>query len=69
MAARKQNDAVQRIPAARTIVFAPRPDRGLVDARGKRHRTPVPDEPVDPRLGEPRGKQMGQKSPKNAPRR
>jgi hypothetical protein len=68
MAARK-NDAVQTIPAARTIVFAPRPDRGLVDAPGKRHRKPVPDEPVDARLGEPRGKQMGQKSPKNTPRR
>lgn len=69
MAARKQNDEAQSTSAARTIVFAPRPDRGPVDAPRKRHRKPVPDEPVDARLGEPRGKQMGQKSPKNTPRR
>ena len=38
--------------------------RGAVDAPGKRHRKPPPQEPIDKRMGEPRGKQMGQKSPK-----
>jgi hypothetical protein len=35
---------------------------GVVDAPGKRHRRPPPQELFDPRLGEPMGKQMGQKS-------
>lgn len=35
---------------------------GAVDAPGKRHRKPPPQELFDPRLGEPMGKQMGQKS-------
>jgi hypothetical protein len=38
--------------------------RGPVDAPGKRHRKPPPQEPIDTRMGEPRGKQMGQKSVK-----
>ncbi len=42
---------------------------GTVDAQGKRHRKPPPDEQYDPRLGEPMGKQMGQKSVKNGMRR
>jgi hypothetical protein len=41
--------------------------RGPVDAPGKRHRTPQPNEPIDKRMGERRGKQMGQKSVKNSP--
>lgn len=41
-----------------------RPSRGLVDAPGKRHRKPARQEPIDERMGEPRGKQMGQKSVK-----
>ena len=68
MAMRKQNDEAQPTSAARAGVFALRPDRGPVDAPGKRHRKPAPDEPVDVRLGEPRGKHMGRKSPKNTPR-
>lgn len=63
MATRKQTTS-----ATRTTVAAPRLSRGPVDAPGKRHRTPVPDEPVDTRMGEPRGKHMGQKSIKNAAR-
>jgi hypothetical protein len=39
-----------------------RVSRGLVDAPGKRHRKPVRQEPIDKHMGEPRGKQMGQKS-------
>ncbi len=35
---------------------------GVVDASGKRHRKPPPQELFDPRLGEPMGKQMGQKN-------
>jgi hypothetical protein len=34
---------------------------GVVDAPAKRHRKPPPQELFDPRLGEPMGKQMGQK--------
>ena len=39
-----------------------RPSRGLVDAPGKRHRQPPPNVKLDKRMGEPVGKQMGQKS-------
>jgi hypothetical protein len=38
--------------------------RGPVDAPGKRHREPVLQEAIAKRMGEPRGKQMGQKSAK-----
>jgi hypothetical protein len=38
--------------------------RGPVDAPGKRHRKPPPQESIDKRMGEPRGKQMGQKNVK-----
>ena len=41
-----------------------RQSRGPVDAPGKRHRTPPPQETVNKRLGETRGKEMGQKSVK-----
>jgi hypothetical protein len=34
-------------------------NRGLVDAPGKRHRKPPPQERIDKRMGESRGKQMG----------
>jgi hypothetical protein len=42
--------------------------RGPVDAPGKRHRKPLPSERLDKRLGEPVGKQMGQKSVKTGRR-
>jgi hypothetical protein len=45
-----------------TTASATRVSRGPVDAPGKRHRKPLPPKPIDKRLGEPRGKQMGQKS-------
>lgn len=41
---------------------------GVVDAPGKRHRRPPPEELFDKRLGEPMGKQMGQKHLKRRPR-
>ena len=43
----------------------PRASRGAVDAPGKRHRKAPPQERIDKRMGEPVGKQMGQKSTKN----
>ena len=46
-----------------------RASRGPVDAPGKRHRKPPPQESIDKRMGEPTGKKMGQKSFKNAMRR
>lgn len=49
-------------PAGATTMRA---SRGAVDAPGKRHRKPPPQESVDKRMGEPLGKQMGQKSVKN----
>lgn len=53
--------------AAATPSVAPtmRASRGAVDAPGKRHRKPPPQEPLDRRMGEPVGKKMGQKSIKN----
>jgi hypothetical protein len=39
-----------------------RASRGAVDAPGKSHRKPPPQEALNKRMGEPVGKQMGQKS-------
>ena len=53
-------------PAVKKSKAAASPSKGrsggVVDAPGKRHRKPPPQELFDPRLGEPMGKQMGQKS-------
>src|SRR6266550_3120904 len=43
---------------SRTPPTATRPSRGPVDAPGKRHRKPLPQVPINKRMGEPRGKQM-----------
>lgn len=59
-ASQKARDAA-KAPAATTA----RPSRGAVDAPGKRHRKPPPQEPLDKRMGEPMGRKMGQKGPKN----
>ena len=48
--------------ATQTTTIPTRVSRGPVDAPGKRHRKPLPQEPIDERMGEPRGKQMGPKS-------
>ncbi|MDP2322014.1 MAG: hypothetical protein Q8O42_22080 [Acidobacteriota bacterium] len=48
-------------PDARNVAKDAKPDRGPVDAPGKRHRKPPPQEKVDKRMGEPVGKQMGHK--------
>ncbi len=55
---------VARTPATPAVAAAPRPSRGLVDAPGKRHRKPPPQERLDKRMGEPVGKKMGQKGAK-----
>jgi len=49
-------------PAAKKAKAPKGRSGGVVDAQGKRHRKPPPQELFDPRLGEPMGKQMGQKS-------
>jgi hypothetical protein len=53
---------------AQTTTPPARRSRGPVDAPGKRHRKPVPQERIDKRMGDPIGKQMGQKTAKNARR-
>jgi len=61
MAVRKAAQKDQSQAAAKqTAPSATRLSRGPVDAPGKRHRKPLPQEPIDKRMGEPRGKQMGQ---------
>ena len=60
---------VERPAGATPAVTTARPSRGLVDAPGKRHRKPPPQEQIDKRMGEATGKQMGQKNVKNGMRR
>ena len=57
-----REDAVRNAPAKRTATSATRRSRGPVEAPGKRHRKPLPQERIDKQMGEPRGKQMGQKN-------
>jgi len=64
MAVRKAQKNQSQTTAKQTATSATRLSRGPVDAPGKRHREPPPEEPLDKRMGEPRGKQMGQKSVK-----
>ena len=54
--------ASARKAAAKAAPSTMRASRGPVDAPGKRHRKPPPQESIDKRMGEPVGKQMGQKS-------
>ena len=60
---KRQTESNQQTPPAAT-----RPSRGPVDAPGKRHRKPLPQTPINRHLGEPRGKQMGQKNAKTGRR-
>jgi len=64
MAIRKAAQKDQSHVVVTPTATSPTPLRGLVDAPGKRHRKPGPQEAIDKRMGEPRGKQMGQKSVK-----
>ena len=65
MAVRKapQKDQSQAT-TKQTPTSVTRLSRGPVDAPGKLHRKPPPQETIDKRLGEARGKKMGQKSVK-----
>ena len=58
----REGTSQQKTPAIPTPATVERRSRGPVDAPGKRHRKPQPQERIDKRMGEPRGKQMGQKS-------
>jgi len=65
MAVRKAAQKDQSHAVVKPTGTSPRRlSRGLVDAPGKRRRKPGRQEPIDERMGEPRGKQMGQKSVK-----
>jgi len=64
MAIRKAAQKEQSHAVVSPTATSPTPLRGLVDAPGKRHRKPGPQEAIDKRMGEPRGKHMGQKSVK-----
>jgi hypothetical protein len=65
---RRERPSTRRTAARPTATATARLDRGPVDAPGKRHRKPPPQEPIDRQMGEPRGKQMGQKSAKTGRR-
>ena len=54
----------RNIAAKQTTPSSTQISRGAVDAPGKRHRKALPPEPLDKRMGEPRGKQSGQKNAK-----
>lgn len=68
MAVRKTQKNRPRATAKPLAPAARRSSRGPVDAPGKRHRKPPPQEPIDALMGEPRGKQMGQKHMKTGGR-
>ena len=63
-----REDTMGNTPAERTATSATRRSRGPVDAPGKRHRKPLPQERIGRQMGEPRGKQLGQKNFKRARR-
>jgi hypothetical protein len=54
--------------ATQPALSVTRLNRGPVDAPGKRHRKPLPEQSIDKHMGEPRGKQTGQKSAKTGRR-
>jgi hypothetical protein len=64
----RKSPVTRNTAAKQTATSATRVSRGPVDAPGKRHRKPLPQEPIDKRMGEPRGKQMGQKNANRADR-
>jgi len=64
----RRSPVTRNTAAKQTATSATRISRGPVDAPGKRHRKSLPQEPIDKRMGEPRGKQMGQKNAKRADR-
>ena len=67
-AAQEEQPVQRKIAVKQTATSATRLSRGPVDAPGKRHRKPPPQERIDKHMGEPEGKQMGQKSGKTGKR-
>ena len=63
---KNQADAGEMTTAVTSTIRA---TRGPVDAPGKRHRKPPPQDWIAKRMGEATGKHMGQKSVKNGMRR
>jgi hypothetical protein len=55
------DSAVKKPKAKSTAQSAKGRSGGTVDAPGKRHRKPPPQESINKRMGEPSGKQAGQK--------
>ena len=66
MAVNRAGTSSRKTAAKQTAASVTHVSRGPVDAPGKRHRKPLPQEPMVKQMGEPMGKQMGQKSAKNA---
>jgi len=64
----RKSPVTRKTAATQTAPSVTRVSRGPVDAPGKRHRKPLPQEPISKRMGEPRGKQMGQKNAKRGDR-
>ena len=64
----RKSPVTRNTAAKQTATSATRVSRGPVDAPGKRHRKPLRQEAIDKRMGEPKGKQMGQKNAKRADR-
>ena len=57
-----QAEAARAREAGKAAAETMHASRGAVDAPGKRHRKPPPQEAIDKRMGEPVGKKMGQKN-------
>jgi len=72
---REGESATNAIPAAKTATANPaapaaaRRSGGTVDAPGKRHRKPPPQQAINKRMGEPGGKKAGQKQFRGGSRR
>jgi hypothetical protein len=64
----RKSPLARNTAAQQTATSIARVGRGPVDAPGKHHRKPLPPEPIDTHLGEPRGKQSGQKNAKTGRR-
>jgi hypothetical protein len=64
----REGSSPRKRAAQQIATSAARPSRGPVDAPGKRHRKPPPQERIDKLMGEPTGKKMGQKSAKTGRR-
>jgi hypothetical protein len=64
----RKSPVTRNTATKQTATSVTRVSRGPVDAPGKRHRKPLAQEPISKRMGEPRGKQMGQKNAKRGDR-